>query len=122
MDSSLDPHQTALAHLRRDPVMAGLMDLHGELTPLPISPDPFATLVRSVIGQQLSVKAAASIAARLDALAPGFAPADLAALPEEALRGVGFSRAKVRTVHVLAARVADGSLDFARLGRPRTRR
>lgn len=95
--------------------MAGLIALHGELPPLTVSPDPFATLVRSVIGQQLSVKAAASIAARLDALSPGFRPHHLAALKEETLRGVGLSRAKVRTVHALAARVADGSLDFGRL-------
>jgi DNA-3-methyladenine glycosylase II len=109
-------------HLSRDPVMAGLIELHGPLPPLVPATDPFAALVRAVLGQQLSVKAAAAIALRLDAAlhgsespAPGYDPARLLALPPETLRGLGLSWAKVRTVRAAAESHLSGQIDFAHL-------
>ncbi|ADV68633.1 DNA-3-methyladenine glycosylase family protein [Deinococcus maricopensis] len=108
-------HEQALQHFQRDPVLAAIVAAEGPLAPLPVSPDPFATLVRSVIGQQLSVRAANTIEARVRALAPDLSAEQLAALSAETLRAAGLSGAKVRTVHALVARVLDGTLDFERL-------
>ncbi|MFC6618465.1 hypothetical protein [Deinococcus radiophilus] len=74
----------AYAHLGRDPVMAGLIARYGDLPSLEVAPDPFARLIRSVVGQQLSVKAARSIYGRLEAaLGEVTAPALLATTPDE---------------------------------------
>ncbi len=73
------------------------------------------TLMRAIVGQQVSVKAADSIWARLDATCGGFT--DLAAVlevPVEALRAAGLSGQKAAYVHALARACVDG-LDFAAL-------
>ena len=74
--------------------------------------DPFRALVRAIIGQQLSTKAAATITARVNALCPGGMPAPeaFAALTDEQLRGCGLSTQKLRYLRDLCARVGDGSL------------
>jgi DNA-3-methyladenine glycosylase II len=110
-----DPHALAHAHLRADPVMAAIIARVGELPPLEASPEPFATLVRSVIGQQLSVRAAASIAERVRGVAPDLALEQLAAQSVETLRSLGLSGAKVRTIQALSEAVLGGRLDFGRL-------
>jgi 3-methyladenine DNA glycosylase/8-oxoguanine DNA glycosylase len=72
---------------------------------------PFQTLVRAVAHQQLTGKAANTILGRLIALHPGRdfpAPEDLIAAPEEKLRSVGFSRAKVASLKDIAAKTLDG--------------
>lgn len=75
------------------------------------------TLLRAIIGQQVSVKAAASIWARLEALVGGDAGdvAALAALPVDALRGAGLSGQKASYAHALAGAVLSGALDFGAL-------
>ncbi|HET9105234.1 MAG TPA: DNA-3-methyladenine glycosylase 2 family protein [Solirubrobacteraceae bacterium] len=80
--------------------------------------DHFAALVRAVLGQQVSVAAAAAMYARLLAhhggRAPG--PAEVLAADPETLRGAaGLSRAKLATLRALAAEVAGGRLDLDRL-------
>lgn len=96
-------------------VMAGLIASHGPLAPLPSAPDPFAALVRAVLGQQLSVKAASSIALRLET-ATTYGPAQLLALPPEDLRALGLSWTKVKTVRALSEAALTGQIDFAHLG------
>ncbi|RTR27738.1 DNA-3-methyladenine glycosylase family protein [Deinococcus radiophilus] len=109
----------AYAHLGRDPVMAGLIARYGDLPSLEVAPDPFARLIRSVVGQQLSVKAARSIYGRLEAaLGEVTAPALLATTPDE-LRALGLSWAKVRSVQDIARAAAEDQVDFAALaGQP----
>jgi DNA-3-methyladenine glycosylase II len=114
-DLDLSQLDAAHLHLSRDPVMAGLIGQHGPLAPLSPAADPFTALVRAVLGQQLSVKAAASIAARLET-ATASTPARLLALPPEDLRGLGLSLAKVRTVRALADAALSGQIDFGHLG------
>ena len=110
-------------HLRAaDPVMAALIDEGG---PLPLEPDrrgrplePYGALVRSIAGQQLSVKAAASIFRRLTDRYGGRAPTPeelLAEDPEELRAACGFSRAKVASLRSLAEHVIDGRLELDRL-------
>lgn len=111
----LTDHAAALAHLGRDPVLAELIARVGELPVLEPVPDPFARLVRSVSGQQLSVRAAATIHARLLERAGELTPARLLELSGEDLRGAGLSWAKVRTVQAAAQAAQSGALDFGAL-------
>jgi len=79
----------------------------------------FRTLVRAIVGQQLSTQAAATIFGRLEALVGPFdgeAPSRLLHQTVEALRAVGLSAAKVASVRDLAGRV-QGDLDLARIAR-----
>jgi DNA-3-methyladenine glycosylase II len=111
-------------HLRRaDPVLAQLIDDYGG--PLPLERDSrgrpaelYGALVRSIAGQQLSVKAARSIWNRLVARFDGRTPTPeeiLADDPEELRAAAGFSRAKVAYLRSLAEHVIDGELHLDRL-------
>jgi DNA-3-methyladenine glycosylase II len=80
--------------------------------------EPFASLVRAILSQQLSGKAADTIHRRVVALVGGpeaMTPANLLAVTVDALRGVGVSRPKASYLHDLSARVLDGRLDLAAL-------
>ena len=104
-----------------DPVMQRLIDEHGPLDederrrgrPL----EPYGALVRSIVGQQLSTKAARSIHERLIALFDGRTPtpAELLAADPEEVRSVGLSRSKVSYLRSLAVHVESGELELARL-------
>ena len=81
--------------------------------------DPFTTLARAIVGQQISVKAADSIWRRFVAAvdrAPGgkfprLAPASVAAAAPQALRGCGLSQRKVEYLTDLAGHFVSGKLD-----------
>jgi DNA-3-methyladenine glycosylase II len=104
-----------------DPVVRRLVDEHGPLDeeerrrgrPL----EPYGALVRSIVGQQLSTKAARSIYERLTALFDGRTPtpAELLAAEPEDVRSVGLSRPKVAYLRSLAEHVESGELELARL-------
>ena len=71
------------------------------------------TLMRAIVGQQVSVKAADSIWAKLSATTGGFADlAAVLAVPVEALRAAGLSGQKASYVHALARACVDDGLDF----------
>ena len=76
--------------------------------------DAYGTLVRTIVGQQLSTKAARSIYARLTALFGDRAPTpgELICAKEEALRAAGLSRPKIRYLRDLADHVLSGELDL----------
>ena len=89
-------------------VMAGLIRTHG---PCPLADRefrPFQTLANSIISQQLSAKAADTIERRVQAIVPGFTPAEFLAVQPEA----GLSSAKARYILELAQRVSDGRLNL----------
>ena len=79
--------------------------------------DAYGALLRSIVGQQLSTKAAHRIYERLTEPFGGRAPAprELLAADPESLRAAGISRAKVAYLRDLAARVEDGELSLDRL-------
>jgi DNA-3-methyladenine glycosylase II len=112
----------AVAALREaDPVMAGLIDAHGAVVRRDLKRerpgDAYGTLVRSIVGQQLSTKAAATIYGRLLELFGGHTPTPeqlLAADPDE-MRAAGLSHAKVAYLRDLAQHVEDGALELERL-------
>jgi len=107
-----------------DPVMAGLVE---RLGPMSIAErrrrrgqapdDAYGTLLRAIIGQQLSTKAARTIYERVIALFDTGVPSPekLLAADEAALRGAGLSGRKVEYLRDLAAHVIDGELELDRL-------
>jgi DNA-3-methyladenine glycosylase II len=95
-----------------EPALGELMARLGPCTLVPHGRAPYHALVQSVVYQQLSGKAADTILGRLLANFGGEVPdpADLAAAPEEMLRGAGLSRAKTAALLDLARHALDGSL------------
>jgi DNA-3-methyladenine glycosylase II len=73
----------------------------------------FVTMLRTIIGQQVSVASAASVWARLEGeLGPDFSPACLLARDFDTLRACGLSRQKQGYARSLCELVAAGELDF----------
>jgi DNA-3-methyladenine glycosylase II len=77
--------------------------------------EPFQTLAGSIMGQQLSVKAAATIKARVFKIVENFTPEGFLSVSIDALRAAGLSAAKTRYIVELATRVNCGQLDFEAL-------
>jgi DNA-3-methyladenine glycosylase II len=110
-------HAAARRHLsRRDPVMKELIAAVGSCTLAP-GGDPFALLVRAIVAQLISTKAAATISARVVAAAgdEGVCPAAMLRLGEAGLRPLGLSGAKAQAILDLASRASDGRLPLGRL-------
>jgi DNA-3-methyladenine glycosylase II len=81
-----------------------------------IRPTGYATLLRTIVGQQVSVAAAASVWNKLEALlGPEVPPEKLLAADFDALRACGFSRQKQGYARSLCELVISGELDFAAL-------
>ena len=112
-----DSQQTR--HLAKvDPVMGRLIRDVGPFSLLPkVRRTPFDSLVRAIAFQQLHEKAAESILKRFIALFPGRRfprPAELLAVHVDAIRGAGFSGAKVLALRDLAAKTLDGTVPTGR--------
>jgi DNA-3-methyladenine glycosylase II len=113
----------ALEHLRTsDPVLASIIERTGKLASSrdgrPDPSDHYGALVRSIVGQQLSVLAARAIYGRLIARFGGRPPTPqeiLAEEPEELRAAAGLSRAKVGFLRSLAEHVLSGELELERL-------
>ena len=108
----------AIEHLRAsDPVLGDLITRYGIVTRDRDRP-AFYALLAAIVGQQISVKAAAAIMGRLLGLfseGPAVQPAALADVSFEQLRAVGLSAAKAHYLHDLAEKVTDGTVDLAAL-------
>ena len=121
-DAKLDD---AIAYLRAaDPVLRGLIDRVGidslgdRRRGRPR--DHYGALVRTIVGQQLSTKAARAIYGRLAERFGGRAPTPEEILvddPDELRTAAGLSHAKVGYLRSLAEHVLDGSLELTKLGR-----
>jgi 3-methyladenine DNA glycosylase/8-oxoguanine DNA glycosylase len=115
---ALDTRRARRHLMAADPVLAALIRRAGPCR-LGASrhEDPFFLLLRAIVSQQLSTRAAATIFGRLCALFPAERPSAsrLLALDDATLRGVGLSTNKTRFVRDLAARVRDRRLDLAAL-------
>lgn len=97
-------YRKAVRHLsRRDGRLKALIKQVGPCTMAPVSDDPLTVLVRCVVYQQISTKAAASIFNRLAARlgGPPLPMAALAAATAEDLRGCGLSGPKQRAVRAI---------------------
>lgn len=96
-----------------DPVMGALIVQYKGLT-MASRGDAFQTLARSIIGQQISVKAAQSVWERFAAAAGDVRPQHVLELSETQLRGCGLSGQKVKYLRDLSERFAGGAIDVAR--------
>jgi len=106
--------QQASAELAQsDPVMAGLVEQFSGGS-LISRGDPFVTLARSIVGQQISVKAADSVWARFSAALPLIAPPEVLAMTPEALRACGLSARKVEYLGDLARHFIVGQIHVDR--------
>lgn len=123
----LDADPALIDPVLREPVLAGLLVAGTPGLRLPGALDGFEVAVRAILGQQVSVAAARTLAARLvarfgtalptpypgvDRLFPD--AATLAAASPAALGRLGIVRQRVRALQGLAAAVADGSLRLDR--------
>lgn len=108
--------KAALLHLQKDPVLKTIIDQFGPLNYHP-GQDYFDHLVSSIIGQQLSNKAADTIYGRFISLFPNqkFTADLILATPQDKLRGIGTSWAKARSLHDLSQKVLDGTLQLNKL-------
>lgn len=99
-----------------DPVLAPLITRAG-LADFKPHTDYYNALVSSIISQQLSVKAAASIQRRFEALFGGQlpGPAEILQKPEDELRSAGLSRPKIKYMRDLAQHILDSKIDFKKL-------
>ena len=95
-----------------DPVLARIIRRHPRVA-LASRGDPFSTLARSIVGQQISVKAADAVWGRLAAACPQMTPAAVLRRRAATLRGCGLSERKVEYLRDLATHFADGRVDPA---------
>ncbi len=120
----MSPHAEATRVLiERDPRLAALIERVGACG-LPTGPNENSTLhfrglVKAIVSQQLSSKAAETIFRRVEALAQtsgGLSSSRLCSISVASLREAGLSGMKASFVHDLAERVENESLDLGALG------
>lgn len=108
--------QDAFAHFKTsDPVLAAIVERVGEYA-IQYREPGFETLVRSIVFQQLSGKAASTIFNRLAAATGGaMTPESILKLRAPTLRKAGLSRQKISYIRDLAKRAVARELDFTAL-------
>jgi DNA-3-methyladenine glycosylase II len=111
--TALRQAETFLA--QRDPILGSIIEQYGPCTLKP-QQDFFLVLCDSIISQQLSVKASATIVKRLEMLLQGsVTPESVLAVPHEQLREIGCSNAKATYLKDLAEKVTSGVVHLRRL-------
>ncbi len=98
---------------RKDPVMAGIIRTHRNVF-LARRGEPFMTLARAIVGQQISVKAAQSVWDRLMLCTGAATPEAVLAQDRKALRACGLSDRKTEYIADLAQHFADGAIHVQR--------
>lgn len=94
----------------RDPVMAELIACYPGFE-LKTNPDPFSTLSRAIVSQQISTRAADTVWQRLQQAVHPYNPHALLQQPELVIRSAGLSGRKVLYLQDLARHFADGLID-----------
>jgi len=110
--------RAAMRHLSGDPAFAELIRRIGPpKLGIERGRDPYEALVRAIAHQQLHGNAARAILSRFEALFPGddFPPPDaVLAMPEESLRGCGFSATKIASIRDICAHAMAGTVPTRR--------
>jgi DNA-3-methyladenine glycosylase II len=112
--ASLASGVTCLAH--QDPGFALIVRRYGP-PPLWARPAGFATLLRIILEQQVSLASARAMYRRLSGAISGVAPATVLALGANGLQQLGFTRKKASYACALAERVHSGRLSLPALAR-----
>jgi methylated-DNA-[protein]-cysteine S-methyltransferase len=100
---------------KKDPRLASILSQPIDFRLMP-EDSLYETLVKAVVHQQLSPKAAETILGRITALYPGSKlpePTDLIETPDRRLRDAGLSRSKTKALKDIAARSLDGTVPSA---------
>ena len=119
LDLNADPD--SINHvLRRDETMRRLVDARPGMR-VPTTVDPWETLVRAIVGQQVSVSGATTVLGRLVAATSASTPDNLVAFPDAAsvaelgsdrIAKLGMPGARARTIFGAADAVAHGRIDL----------
>ncbi|EEP89690.1 DNA-3-methyladenine glycosylase family protein [Yersinia kristensenii] len=105
--------ETEINHLKqRDKKMAVAIERIGMIA-RPLSPDLFAALIRNIVDQQISVKAALTVNARLLTLLGSVTPLTVAATAIETIQGCGMTMRKAGYIKGAADAALSGSLDLS---------
>ena len=111
---AFDPEEAVAALRRADRALARVIKNAGPFTHRPEKvQSPFQALLRAIVYQQLSGKAAATILGRVKLLYParsGLKAEAILATSDERLRSAGLSRGKVLALKDLAAKTLDGTV------------
>ncbi|EHQ89794.1 DNA-3-methyladenine glycosylase family protein [Desulfosporosinus youngiae] len=116
----LDTHyfqygEKEIEHLKaKDPILGAAIDEVGHIDRVVI-PDMFMALVNSIVGQQISTKAQATIWERMQNQFAPLTPENIGIISAEDLQTCGISMRKALYIKEIAAAVLDGSLDLAHL-------
>ena len=112
--SALKPEywqQASAALAQSDPAMAALVRTWQGVGQLSSRGDPFNTLARSIVGQQISVKAAQAVWLRFEKAAGTVAPERVSRMRLTTLTGAGLSSRKAEYVRDLACHFVSGTVD-----------
>jgi DNA-3-methyladenine glycosylase II len=117
LPTGMTDHKKKTAHLRQDRVLRKVIDAVEELEHswiVKVRPNHFKSLVRAIVNQQLSGKAADTIFKRFQALfGKKFPkPEEVLKMPTAKLRKVGLSGMKVSFLKDLSRKILDGTVDF----------
>ena len=100
---------------RKDKKLGAAIDRIGMIE-REVNPDIFSALIRSIISQQISTKAAQTVCQRMKTLLGGeITPQGIAAAGTEAIKGCGMSTRKAGYIMGIAEAALTGSIDFAAL-------
>ena len=98
----------------RDSILGSAMGEIGHIS-RPVMPDLFEALIHSIVGQQISSKALATVWARIRELTDPLTPDKIAALPAEDFQKCGITMRKAGYIKDIASAVMDGGLDLSAL-------
>jgi DNA-3-methyladenine glycosylase II len=101
------------ALMRKDPVMAAIIKRHPAVHLVPRG-DPFLTLARAIVGQQISTKAAQSVWNRFSGLVIDVSPHSVIRLKTLQMRACGLSARKCEYIYDLAQRFSTGKVHVHR--------
>src|SRR5699024_9825233 len=102
---------------KKDPILKKLINVIGDIE-INLRKDYFKSLIRSIIGQQISVAAASTIYERFEALFDGgIITEELLASSEADVRGVGLTKRKAYDVKELATQVNANELDLENIAK-----
>ena len=96
---------------RKDPALARVIETVGPIR-REVVPDLYEALVNSIVGQQISTKAQATIWGRMKAAHPRITPALVRGLPPGGLQSFGISRRKEEYIRDAAEQILSGALDL----------
>jgi len=112
----MQKHDKATIHLSKDPIMKTLIDTY-ELPGWAYDKNLFLELVESIIGQQLSVKAADTITKRFKVAVGSNTPTpeQILAVDDDTLRAAGNSYSKIKYIKGICTAVINKEVDFESL-------